>query len=64
MPKSCVLKTANGDGTLVVIKDKTKEDKQKIINLMNEYLKVIFLIFGEKCFIKKYLKESFVKNYC
>ena len=56
MPKSCVLKTANGSGTLIVIRDKTKEDKQKIINLMNEYLKVDFPYIWGEMFYKKVSK--------
>ena len=48
MPNSCVLKTASGSGTIYVIFDKSKENKDDIIKLMDEYQKVKFeYIWGE-----------------
>ena len=48
MPKSCVLKTAGGSGTIKIIYDKKNENKDEIIELMNDYLKVDFsYIWGE-----------------
>ena len=48
MPNSCVLKTASGSGTVRIIYDKAKEDKNYIIKLMREYQKIDFsYLFGE-----------------
>ena len=48
MPNSCVLKTASGSGTIHVIFDKSKENKDDILNLMKEYQKIKFeYIWGE-----------------
>ena len=53
MPKSCVLKTSSGSGSLIIIYDKTKEDKKEVINLMNDYLKVDFSYVWGEMFYKK-----------
>ena len=57
MPNSCVLKTASGSGTIKIIRNKSKENKEQIIGLMKAYQKLDFAyIFGE-LFYKK------IKNY-
>ncbi len=53
MPKSCVLKTASGSGTIKIIYDKDKENKQDIINLMKKYQKVDFSYVWGEMFYKK-----------
>ena len=55
MPDKCVLKTAGGSGTIKVIFDKKKENKQKIIRLLNDYLKVDFAYIWGEMFYKKIL---------
>ena len=53
MPKSCVLKTASGSGTIKIIYDKEKENKKEIVKLMNDFLKVDFsYVWGEMLYNK------------
>ena len=56
IPKSCVLKTSDGSGTIKIIYDKEKENKEEIIKLMNDYLKVDFAYIWGEMFYKKIKK--------
>ncbi len=53
MPKSCVLKTASGSGTIKIIYDKSKENKKEILSLMKEYQKIDFAYVWGELFYKK-----------
>lgn len=53
MPNQCVLKTASGSGTLKVIWDKNKENKDETIKLLNDFLKVDFAYIWGEMFYKK-----------
>lgn len=53
MPNFCVLKTASGSGTVKIIYDKEKENKQEIIKLMKAYQKVDFAYVWGEYFYKK-----------
>ena len=48
MPNSCVLKTASGSGTIKVVYDKKKENKEELVKLMKFYQSIKFhYIWGE-----------------
>lgn len=48
LPEECVIKTANGSGTIKVIKNKKNENESEIIKLFKKFQKVNFAyIWGE-----------------